>query len=294
VLLRNGIRFSIFSRRLLLWLILAVILGFYGSSYLSGITLVAPFTLAVMMFSVGLTIPLKEFRPIRGKIIPATLTQWIMPLVGFSIGKVIGAPSEVILGLVILGAVSNDITASVFVKLADRSPSLPALVTITSTFSSLVLLPLFTILLLRQSFQINPTSIILGLINFVIVPLLVGLFLRTRGLKVDEDEALGLASLALIVLIGISASQLSISMLILPAILASLMMNFAGYGIGYASAKHFNYDRSSGVYLVGLREFGVAISIVILAGLPSEVLTVPIIFGIVQTLTASLMTRYIH
>ncbi|MCZ6725516.1 MAG: hypothetical protein O6846_04745 [Thaumarchaeota archaeon] len=292
--MRNSIRLSIFSRYLLLWLILAVILGFYGSSYLSGFILLAPVTLSVMMFSVGLTIPLKEFRPIRGKIIPATLTQWIMPLIGFSAGKVMGAPSEVILGLVILGAVSNDITASVFVKLTGRSPSLSALVTITSTFGSLIILPIFTLLLLGQLFQISPAPVILGMINFVIVPLLVGLFLRTRGLKVDEDKALGLASLALVVLIGISASQLSISILIIPAILASLLMNFAGYGIGYASAKHFDYDRSSGIYLVGLREFGVAISIVILAGLPSEVLTVLIIYGIVQTLTASLMTRYLH
>ncbi len=254
----------------------------------------APFTLAVMMFAVGLTIPLKEFRSIRGKIIPATLTQWIMPLIGFAIGKIIGAPSEIILGLVILGAVSNDVTASIFVKLADRSPSLSALVTITSTFSSLFILPLFSLLLLGQLFQIDPAPILVGLINFVIVPLLVGLFLRTRGLKADEDSALGLASLALVVLIGISASQLSIGILILPAIFASLLMNLSGYGIGYASAKLFNYDRTSGIYLLGLREFGVAISIMILAGLPSGALTVPIIYGIVQTFTASLLTRYHH
>ncbi|MCH8022565.1 MAG: hypothetical protein IH932_02320 [Thaumarchaeota archaeon] len=292
--MKSGIRLSTFSNHLLLWLILAVILGFYGSVHLTGIIFLAPFTLAVMMFSVGLTIPLRDFRPIRGGIIPATLTQWIMPLVGFATGKIIEAPSEIILGLVILGAVSNDITANVFVKLTDRSATLSTLVTITSTFSSLLILPLSTLFLLGQLFHIDPVSILLGLTIFVIVPLLVGLLVRTKGVTVDENSALGLASLALVVLIAISASQLSIGILILPAIFASLLMNLAGYGIGYASAKHFNYDTRSGIYVVGLREFGVAISIVILAGLPSGALTVLIIYGIVQTFTASVLTRYLH
>ncbi|MFQ6011500.1 MAG: bile acid:sodium symporter family protein, partial [Nitrososphaerales archaeon] len=246
------------------------------------------------MFSVGLTIPLKEFSSTRNKVIPATLTQWIMPLVGYLVGRILGVPPEVILGLVILGAVSNDITSSVFVKITARSASLSALVTITSTVASLFILPLSALLLLGQVFEFDPSSILFGLLIFVLIPLLVGLFLRTRGLHVDENKALGLASLALIVLIGISSSQISIGFLVIPIILASLLMNLAGYAIGYGSAKHFKYDVASGIYLVGLREFGVAMTVLIVADLPIEALTVPIVYGIVQTFTATVLSKYIR
>jgi BASS family bile acid:Na+ symporter len=284
---------SVFSSYLHIWLSIGIAVGYFGSPILSPYAFLAPLTLSVMMLAVGFTTLLKDFRANLGSVIPGTLVQWVMPLLGFVVGSLLQLPTEAVLSLVVLGAVSNALSANVFVKLARGRTALSSMISATSTFASLLTIPLFTFILFSQSVQIDPSLMLVNLLIYMIVPLLIGLYLGTKKALIEDRSWTGIASLALIILIVLSSSQLIIGYILITVLIATLLMNLGGYGIGFIVSRKFNFDKSTGIFVVGLRNFGIAIAILIALDFPGSTLAAPIIYGIVQSVTASILVRRI-
>ncbi len=289
----SSARVSFLSKYLPLWLGIGTAAGYLGSPVLSPYTHLAPLTLSVMMFAVGLTTPLRDFRTNLRTVVPGTLVQWSMPLVGYAVGVALRLPAEVTLGMVVLGAVSNAISANVFVKLAGGRTALSSMISVTSTFASLLTVPLFAYLLFSRGIPLDPYSIIFSLLVYVVAPLVAGLCLGRVGSWLREESWTDIASLALVALIIFSSSQLLVEPLLITVTAATILMNLGGYGIGYAASRTLGMDLSTGVFVTGLRNFGISIAILIALGLPASTLSAPIIFGIVQSITASVLVRRI-
>ncbi|MFQ5920781.1 MAG: bile acid:sodium symporter family protein, partial [Nitrososphaerales archaeon] len=238
---------SVFSSYLPLWLAVGIAAGYFGSPVLSAYAHLAPLTLSVMMFAVGLTTPLRDFRTNLRAVIPGTLIQWSMPFAGYAVGILLQLPAEVTLSLVVLGAVSNALSANVFVKLARGQTALSSMISVTSTFGSLLTVPLFTYILFSRGIPIDPSSALLSLLIYVIVPLVIGLYLGHRKRWLKEESWTGVASLALVLLIVLSSSQLVVEPVLITVLAATLLMNLGGYGIGYIASRGFGFDRSTGI-----------------------------------------------
>jgi len=146
-----------------------------------------PIALAVVMAGLGLHLGPTDFRRVlampRAVVVALGVQLLVLPPVAFLIGKLVGLPGELAVGLVLLAASPGGVTANLFSHLARGDVALNISLTAINSVLALLTLPVWVALALNVFLGAEgsvppPTSKVIEVAVLVIVPVSIGMAIR--------------------------------------------------------------------------------------------------------------------
>lgn len=229
--------------------------------------------LGIVMFGMGLTLKARDFKPVlmRPKdIIIGELAQFVvMPLVAWLLCQLLRLPTELALGVILVGCCPGGTASNVICYLAKGDIALSVAMTGVSTLLAPVVTPALVFLLAGKEVAVDVAGMFLSIVQVVIVPIVLGLaanrYLRRFTEKVTPLLPM-VSTLAIAAIIGIVVSHsaariLSCSLLVGIAV---ILHNVAGLALGYAAGKlsGLAHDKRTAISIeVGMQNSGLATSL---------------------------------
>ncbi len=229
--------------------------------------------LGIVMFGMGLTLKPSDFLPIirRPKdIIIGELAQFIiMPLVAWLLCKLLSLPTELALGVILVGCCPGGTASNVMCFLAKGDVALSVGMTTVSTLLAPLMTPALVLLLAGETVDVNVMAMFMSIVQVVILPILAGFALsHWLGEKTRQIEPLlpMVSTLAVVMIIGIVVSRNSARILDCSLLVAAAVIchNLLGLGLGYLLASVIGLDaakRSAISIEVGMQNSGLATSL---------------------------------
>ena len=289
----------------------AVSLALYYPAYFTHIgsfklsKLILPL-LQIIMFGMGTELSLKEFRNVvrmpKGILIGVTCHYTIMPLISFAVVGLFHFPSEISAGILLVGCCPSGLASNVMSYLARANLALSVSVTAISTLLAPFLTPLLMKALAGQYIDIHLGAMIWDITQIVIIPIAAGLGFHylVRGRFAWLDKVMPLISMvgiALIIVVITAAGRDSLLRVGLLLIAATLIQNFAGYTLGYWSARWLGLeekDRRTIALEVGMQNAGLASGLALAMGKLATVGLAPAVFGPMMNISGSALATWWH
>ncbi len=229
--------------------------------------------LGVVMFGMGLTLKPSDFRPVlmRPKdIIVGELAQFIvMPLVAWLLCKVLRLPTELALGVILVGCCPGGTASNVICFLAQGDIALSVAMTGVSTLLAPIVTPALVYLLAGKEVGVDMVGMFMSIVQVVILPIVLG-FAVNRYLSRLTEKVTPLlpmvSTLAIAVIIGIivshnAANILSCSLLVGVAV---ILHNVLGLALGYLAGTLLGLQHTKRTAIaieVGMQNSGLATSL---------------------------------
>lgn len=256
-----------------------------------GITGYITILLGIIMFGMGLTLNLSDFRIVGKKPLPVltgVIAQFvIMPLAAFIIALVLQLPPEIAAGLVLVGACPGGTASNVMVYLAKGDLPVSVAMTTVSTLLAPLLTPFALLVFANEWLPVDPLAMFLSIFQVIIIPIALGLIIKQLFPKTVEKSvrALPIVSMAAIIAIVagvVGANQENIAATGLLVFAAVVLHNSFGLALGYVTAKLVGLDetkRRAVSIEVGMQNSGLGTQLATvhftpLAALPSAIFSV--------------------
>jgi BASS family bile acid:Na+ symporter len=227
--------------------------------------------LIIIMFCMGITLKVADFRRVlkRPKVIAlAVVLQFLlMPLAAFSISKIFDLSDELLVGMVLVGAVSGGTASNVIAYLAKADVALSITMTVVSTLLSIIITPYLTLLYVGQTVPVPAFDMLLSILKIVFVPVVAGLVLNHffhRFIEKREDVFALFSVLAIVFIIGIiiGLNESKISTIAISLMLAIICHNLIGMLGGFYLTKLFGFEKKECKTVaieVGMQNSGLAV-----------------------------------
>ena len=211
-----------------------------------------PFLLGVIMFGMGTTIRLDDFKDVwekRRVVFLAALVQFtVMPGLGVMVSALLSLPEEVMIGVVLVGSCPGGTASNVIVYLARGNVALSVTMTMFSTMLAPLLTPGIIFLLLSRSIDISLVSLFLSVFQVVAVPLVAGLLVRHffSNLVTRYSEFLpGISVLSITLIIACVMALNADNVTAFPVAVAAAVVlhNLLGLAAGYGVARLLSCSR---------------------------------------------------
>lgn len=254
-----------------LWAILFSILAFIQPNLVVGFKPWIIPLLMFIMFCMGITLKIDDFKRVfkRPKIIALTVAlQFLfMPLFAFLVSKVFNLSNELMVGMILVGAVSGGTASNVIAFLAKADVALSITMTIVSTLLSIIITPYLTLLYVGQTVPVPAFDMLLSILKIVFIPVIIGIILNhflNKYIEKRHDVFALLSILSIVFIIGIiiGLNESKISTIALSLMLAIACHNLLGLFTGYYFAKLFGYDKTvckTVAIEVGMQNSGLAV-----------------------------------
>ena len=227
--------------------------------------------LMLIMFCMGITLKVDDFKRVlkRPKIIALTVVlQFLfMPLFAFLISKMLNLSEELLIGMILVGAVSGGTASNVIAFLAKADVALSITMTVVSTLFSIIITPYLTLFYVGETIPVPAFSMLLSILKIVLVPVIAGIIINhffNKYIEKRHDVFALLSILSIIfiigIVIGLNESRLATVGLILMVAIAS--HNLLGFISGFYVAKLFGYDKTickTVAIEVGMQNSGLAV-----------------------------------
>ncbi len=204
------------------------------------------YLLMIVMFGMGLTLKLDDFKVVitRPKdIIVGCIAQFtIMPLLAFALGKMFGLEPGLLAGLVLVGTCPGGTSSNVMTYLSKGDVALSVGMTSVNTLLAPLLTPAITYLLLRTSVTVDILSMFLSIIKVVIVPIALGFVINKFWGKYTQKVTNILPMVSVIAITMIVAAVVShnaekiLSTGVIVFVIV-ILHNLLGYACGYGVGK---------------------------------------------------------
>lgn len=274
-----------------LWAVLFSIFAYFMPAPLAALSDWIVPLLMVIMFGMGLTLTWEDFlRVFRapGVIGLGVVLQYlVMPLAALLVAKVLALPTEVMVGLVIVGACPGGTASNVICYLARADVALSIAMTAVSTLVAVLATPALVWLYLGETLPVPVAAMLLSLVKIVLLPVVGGTLINSLlGARLDRvRDAFPLISVAAIVLvIGIivALNQSRIASGGALVMLAVVLHNSIGLAAGYGVARLFRFDPRRARTLaieVGMQNSGLGVALAVkhftaMAALPGALFSV--------------------
>lgn len=224
-----------------------------------------------------------------------------MSLAGWLTGRLFFGSGPLAAGQTLVGTLPTDVSAPLLVLLAKGNVALAAVLNAVNTALSPSIVPFLFLLLTGIELQVPIGAVVLELILIVLVPTVLGVFLRTRfpgtvgrydGVYPSVGSLLYL--LLLLAVVGPNAETiLGYGWYAVLIALAALSLNLIGYAVG-AIAKVFVSDREELIaylFIVSKKEFSIAAAFVAASGLPTEIAVPAAFFAVIQMITSPIAAK---
>lgn len=204
-----------------------------------------PYLLGAVMLGMGLTLTFKDFSEVTKNpksVIFGVIAQFIvMPSVAFALAKIFNLPSELAIGVILVGCCPGGTSSNVMTFLARGNTALSVACTTISTLLAPILTPAIFYLFASQWLDIDAGAMFISVLKMVLLPIFIGLMIRTIfKQKVEQfGQTMPLISVIAIVLIvaavvSVSKDKIVESGLLIFAVVA--LHNALGYLIGYMAS----------------------------------------------------------
>ena len=145
-------------------------------------TSVINYLLGVVMFGMGLTLNLSDFKVVFSRpkdVIVGFLAQFtVMPLLAWGLSRVFALDDALALGVVLVGCCPGGTASNVMTYLAKGDLALSVGMTGVSTLLAPLLTPLLTFLLAGERVDVNVASMFLSILWVVILPIVLGFVIK--------------------------------------------------------------------------------------------------------------------
>ena len=200
------------------------------------------YLLGVVMFGMGLTWKLKDFKIVFSRpkdVVIGCLAQFtVMPLLAWALAKVFQLDEALALGVVLVGCCPGGTASNVITYLAKGDLALSVGMTGVSTLLAPFLTPLLTWGLAGKSIHVDVASMFLSIFCVVILPIVIGLLVKWLWPKFTEQAtdylpAFSSVAIAFIVaiIIAANADKLLAGGLLIVAVV--MLHNICGLSLGY-------------------------------------------------------------
>ncbi|AXX93330.1 bile acid:sodium symporter [Malaciobacter molluscorum LMG 25693] len=259
--------------------------------------------LMFIMFCMGITLKIDDFKRVlkKPKIIALTtiLQFLLMPLAAYIVSKIFNLSTELLVGMVLVGAVSGGTASNVIAYLAKADVALSISMTIVSTLLSIIITPYLTLFYIGHTVQVPVNSMLLSIFKVVFIPVIVGIILNHFFHKyIDKRQDIfalfSIISIVFIIGIIIGINENKISLIATPLMLAIICHNLIGLFGGYIVCKSFGYNKKECKTVaieVGMQNSGLAVVLATkyfsaLSALPGA------IFSIWHNISGSILAGY--
>lgn len=207
--------------------------------------------LAVLMFSMGVTLTFEDFRRVLQKPGPVAVNflacYGIMPVLGWALGKALGLSTAFIAGLVLVGATNGGQASNLCTYIARGDVALSVLMTTSTTLGCIFMTPLICKLALGAVIPVDAVGISISTIQVVLLPILLGATLNQfayKAMRKIEPFCPVVGVTSTIVLVGAAVAQCSTEILEagLPLQIVCMLLHLVGGLAGYAACKGLSFS----------------------------------------------------
>ncbi len=231
------------------------------------------YLLMVVMFGMGLTLKLEDFKLVftRPKdIVIGCVAQFtVMPLLAFVLGKLFRLDPALLAGVILVGTCPGGTSSNVITYLSKGDVALSVGMTSVNTLLAPFLTPVITYLLLRTTVTVDPVSMFLSIIKVVIVPIALGFIINKLWGKFTQKLVSVLPSVSVVAICLIVAAVVSHNaekimttgaVVFVVVILHNLLGYACGFGIG--KALHMSPSKTKAISVeIGMQNSGLATSL---------------------------------
>ncbi|VVS93414.1 bile acid:sodium symporter family protein [Desulfoluna spongiiphila] len=243
-----------FNRLFVVWAVLiCVVAALFPSTFAPLKFLIVPL-LMVVMFGMGATLRIVDFKePLKRPhvvMLGVSIQYLIMPLAAYLISKALKLPTELMVGMVLVGSVSGGTASNVVAFLAGGDVPLSIVMTAVSTFLAVFLTPLLTDFYVGATVPVAVLPMFLSILKIVVIPVAAGILLNTLFQeKLEKIQPIFpfISVVTIVILIGIiiGLNQSRLATLALPMALAVILHNACGLTAGYGLPRLFGCDEKT-------------------------------------------------
>ena len=250
-------------------------------------TKVINYLLGVVMFGMGLTLRLQDFKIVFSRpkdVVIGCLAQFtVMPLLAWGLARLFSLDEALALGVVLVGCCPGGTASNVITYLAKGDLALSVGMTGVSTLLAPFLTPLLTWALAGKSVNVDVASMFLSILWVVILPIVVGLIIKALWPRftekaVDYLPAFSSVAIAFIVAIIIAANADKLLAGGLVIVLVVMLHNISGLGVGYLIGRLLGLSEPKKRAIsieVGMQNSGLASSLATLHFAAYPLATIP-------------------
>ena len=260
--------------------------------------------LGVIMFGMGLTLNLKDFKIVFSRpkdVIVGCLAQFsIMPLLAWGLARAFQLDEALALGVVLVGCCPGGTASTVITYLAKGDLALSVGMTGISTLLAPLLTPLLTWALAGKSVDVDVAGMLLSILWVVILPIVVGLIVKGLWPKftekaVDYLPAISSMAIAMIVAIVIGANAHKLLAGGLVIVIVVMLHNIFGLSLGYLIGRLLGLTEPKKRAIsieVGMQNSGLASSLATLHFAAYPLATIPgAIFSVWHNISGAMVAR---
>ena len=260
--------------------------------------------LGIIMFGMGLTLNLKDFKIIFSRpkdVIIGCLAQFtIMPLLAWGLARAFQLDEALALGVVLVGCCPGGTASNVITYLAKGDLALSVGMTGVSTLLAPLLTPLLTWALAGKSVDVDVAGMLLSILWVVILPIVVGLIVKALWPKFTEratDYLPAFSSIAIATIVAIiiaaNANKLLAGGLVI--VIVVILHNLFGLTLGYMIGRLLGLTEPKKRAIsieVGMQNSGLASSLATLHFAAYPMATIPgAIFSVWHNISGALVAR---
>lgn len=229
--------------------------------------------LGIVMFGMGMTLKLSDFKVVFTKpkaVICGILSQFIiMPALAFLLVTLFQLPTELAVGVILVGACPGGTSSNVMTYLAKGDVALSVGMTVCTTIMAPFVTPALVLLLAGQTVDVSYVSMLVSIVQVVLVPIALGFVINYFFSKFAEafGKALPLISviaICLIIMAVVSANAAKLMSTGLLVIAVVMLHNVCGYALGYLAGRLLGLTKEQMRTLsieVGMQNSGLATSL---------------------------------
>jgi len=300
------LRFTHFVQKTFaLWVIVFAALALWQPDFFVWLKAYIPWILGIIMLGMGMTMTVDDFKGVlqspKAVLIGVVAQFVVMPGLAFVLCKLFNLPPEIAVGVILVGCCPGGTASNVITYMAKGNVALSVACTSVSTLLAPVLTPAIFYLLASQWLKIDAASMFISILQVVLLPIVIGLILRTWLKRQVESyiQVMPLVSVIAIVAIvaaiigGSKAAILQSGLLILAVV---VLHNGLGYLLGFTAARFFKlpYADSKAIAVeVGMQNSGLGVALAAVHFAASPITAVPsAIFSLWHNISGPALATY--
>lgn len=269
-------KFSKFMTNMMaVWVILLTVIALIYPNLFIWIAPYITILLGVIMFTMGLTLSIDDFKEIFKqpiKVIVLALAQYlVMPIIAVSLVFLFNLPPEIAIGVILVGSSPGGTSSNVMTFLAKGNVALSVAATTVTTLLAPIVTPSLTLLFASTWLDISFSAMMVSILQVVLIPVLLGLgvgslFRKQVDRVVDVLPMISMTGI-LGVMTAVTASNvdniLTSGLIIL---LVVILHNLLGYATGFLLGKIFKFNLADTKTIsieVGMQNSGLATALAV-------------------------------
>lgn len=216
--------------------------------------------LAVLMFSMGITMTVDDFKRVLTKpglvLVNFAACYVMMPLLGLALGKAFMLSPGLVAGMVLVGSINGGQASNLCTYIARGDVALSVIMTTSTTLGCIFMTPIVAKLLIGSVVPVDAVGVAFSAIQVVLAPIFLGVTLNKfcpRLCRAVEPLCPVLGITATVLLVGASVAQCTDALLgaglylQLPVMLLHLVGGIGGYWMARAVGGDETSSRTTAI-----------------------------------------------